>query len=70
MYKGMGVALLILSHFLDIHRIFKTWDREGGSSEPPEPSVDPPLLCITEPCRFKSTQKRTANVRITIHDVD
>ena len=41
----------------------------GGSSEPPEPSVDPPLLCITEPCRFKSTQKRTANVRMTILDL-
>ena len=53
MYKGVGFALLILSHFSYIflietklfhfHRIFKNGGQGGGSSEHPEPPLDPPL---------------------------
>ena len=50
--------------------IFKNMGQGGGSSEPPEPPVDMPLLCITKPRRFKATQKCTANVQITIHAAD
>ena len=56
MYKGVGVRFAdLISFFLKypmkietklfhFHRIFKNRGQEGGSIEPPEPPLDPPLL--------------------------
>ena len=39
--KKNGLTETKLFHF---HRVFKNGDEEGGSIEPPEPPLDPPLI--------------------------
>ena len=61
MCKGVGVHLLILSHF---HRIFENEGQVGSSSEPHEPPLDPPLhyFAVIKHCIF--IENRKGNVAV------